>query len=96
MTAKTAAPIVLAVIACRLNSGSKTASIEAKTDGKYSGLHPAITEFIAIFSTVIVLFFTGSIPTTSEGSRFECDMASITFFSVGSIIGSPSVHPLVK
>ena len=66
-TASTAAPIVLTVIACRLNCGSTSASTAASTTGKYSGRHPAITALIATFSAVITRPLVGSVPRISEG-----------------------------
>jgi len=37
---------------CRLKDASHAASTAASTTGKYSGRQPAMTELIAIFSTV--------------------------------------------
>ena len=68
-TASTAAPIVLTVMACRLNWGSHIASTAARTVGKYSGKHPAITAFMATFSTVITRPLVGSVPSISAGGR---------------------------
>ena len=92
-TIRIAAPMVLAVIACRLNWSSQIASAAARTTGKYSGLHPAITALIAAFSAVITLPLTGSVPSTSDASLPPASRNVSTKSSVGGMIGNPSLQP---
>src|SRR5688500_5920736 len=64
---------VLCVEVCtasRLNFGSAIAFTHAISTGMYSGLHPAITAFAAIFSTVAWPCLGASVPITSDA--FHC------------------------
>src|SRR3954467_319582 len=59
---------VLCVEVCtasRLNCGAAIAFTQAISTGMYSGAHPAITAFAAIFSMVARPFFGASVPITS-------------------------------
>ena len=91
-----AAPWVLTVAACRLNSGAQMASIAASTTGKYSGRQPAITAFIAAFSTVMTRFLTGSSPSTSDPNRPTWSRNRSTASAVGGTTGSPSLDSMLK
>ena len=84
------------VVACtesRLKSGSASASMAARTTGKYSGRQPAMTALAAMRSTVASPWRGGSTPITSRGSRSVASRNSSTAISVGGTIGSPSVQP---
>ena len=70
-----------------------TASTAAMTHGRYSGLHPAITALMAIFSTVTSTRSGGTMATMSEGERVVPVSMRITRSSVGGTTGKPSVHP---
>ena len=59
--------IVVASTPWMLNSSVQTASIAAITHGRYSGLQPAITALIAIFSTVTSTRSGGTTATMSSG-----------------------------
>src|SRR5207244_10134539 len=88
-----AEPPVVHAVDPTWNCGCSTARTLARTTGKYSGRHPAITAFAATFSTVTVPR-NGSIrPRTSSGARLVWLSISATSGSVGGITGSPSVHP---
>ena len=84
---------VVAWIESRLKAGSASASMAARSTGKYSGRQPAITAFTAIRSTVASPCRGGRTPTTSRGSRSAKPRNSRTAASVGGTIGSPSVQP---
>ena len=70
-----------------------TASTPAITHGRYSGLQPAITALMAIFSTVTSTRSGGTTATTSEGARVVPCSMRMTRCSVGGTTGSPSVQP---
>src|SRR5262245_10555637 len=59
----------------------------------YCGKQPAITAFIAIFSTVAGAQRGGTTPITSCGFRLTAAIISPTRSSVGGMIGKPSVQP---
>ncbi len=61
--------IVVASTPWMLNSSVQIASTIVITHGRYSGLHPAITALIAIFSTVTSTRSGGTTATTSSGAR---------------------------
>ncbi len=92
-TMTVAAPIVVAVTPWTLNSSVQTASTAAITTGRYSGLHPAITALIAIFSTVAMPMFGGTVAITSCGSRCVPSSMRITRSGVGGTKGNPSEKP---
>ena len=85
--------IVVARRPCMLNVSLHTASIAAITHGRYSGRHPAITAFTAIFSTVSSTRSGGATATTSSGARVVPSNICNTRSRVGGTTGSPSVHP---
>ena len=85
--------IVVARTPWTLNSSVQAASTDASTTGRYSGLHPAITALIAIFSTVHSTRSGGATATISFGSRVVPVSMRITRISVGATTGSPSVQP---
>ena len=76
-----------------LNSSVQIASSAAITQGRYSGLQPAITALIAIFSTVTSTRSGGTIATTSSGARVVPVSIRSTRSSVGGTTGRPSVKP---
>ena len=86
-------PAVLADVPCRLNSGATMHSTAVSTTGMYSARHPAITAAMATFSTVITRPRTGSVLSTSPGSRCAASRNRSTRSSVGGITGRPSVQP---
>ena len=91
-----ARPAVVAIEPCKGNCPPAAASTEARTVGKYSGLQPAITALIAVFSTLIGAMFGGSVATTACGS-LQCSGAQPSIRStrsrVGGTTGRPSVMP---
>ena len=87
------APHVVDMMPCALNSGVATASSAARTTGRYSGLHPAMTALAAIFSIVAGPMFGGSAAMTSRGSRLVPVSMRFTRSGVGGITGRPSVRP---
>ena len=88
-----AAPMVVAVTPWMLNASVQAASTAAMMTGKYSGLHPAITALIAIFSTVASPMFGGTVAMTSWGLRCVPPSMRITRSGVGGTRGNPSEKP---
>src|SRR5215468_7117974 len=62
----------------------------------YCGKQPAMTAFMAIFSTVAGAQRGGTIPITSCGLRLTAAIIWPTRSSVGGIIGKPSVQPFAS
>ena len=85
--------MVVAVTPCMLNSSVQTASTAAITTGRYSGLHPAITALMAIFSTVTGAMLGGTMATMSCGARGVPASMRITRSAVGGTSGRPSLKP---
>ena len=84
--------IVVASRPCMLNSSLQTASTAVITQGRYSGLQPAITAAIATFSTVTSTRSGGTVATTSSAARLVPSNIANTRASVGGTTGSPSVQ----
>ena len=61
----TATGLVVACMPWRLNAGSATASVAAISTGRYSGSQPAITQLIAMRSTVAAPYPGATFATTS-------------------------------
>src|SRR5690348_7215409 len=59
----------------------------------YSGLQPAMTPLMAIFSTLACAHLGGTAPIISWGARFVAASIALTRSSVGGMIGKPSPHP---
>src|SRR5207344_691123 len=74
--------------------GSQSASVAAINTGIYSGLQPAKTPLMAIFSTVAWAQRGGTLPITSSGLRLVPVSIFATRSSVGGITGRPSDQPL--
>lgn len=76
------------------NAGSLIASTAARTTGKYSGRHPAMTALAATPRTVAAPCRGGITATTASGSRSTVESIAATRSGVGGMTGSPSVQPL--
>ena len=85
--------MVVASTPWMLNSSVQMASTAAITQGRYSGLQPAITALMAIFSTVTSTRSGGTTATTSSAARVVPVSMRSTRSSVGGTTGSPSVTP---
>ena len=85
--------LVVAWMPCRLKAGSATASTAAMRTGRYSGLHPAITALMAIFSTVAIPRRGSTSAITSSGARPDAVTMASTRSGVGGTTGSPSPQP---
>ncbi len=75
------------------NAGSVIAWTAAMTTGMYSGRHPAITAFTAIFSTVAWPSPGAMRATTCSAGRPLASTAASTHALVGGTTGNPSVTP---
>src|SRR5437867_3014491 len=86
--------IVVARTPCIAKASSSTASTAASTTGRYSGLQPAITALIAIFSTVAAASAGGTGPHTSCGARPVASTARRTRAPLrGTTRGPPAPAP---
>src|SRR5512138_1663966 len=92
-------PLTIAMVAIEevvLPRAVTPEAARARMTGKYSGLAPAMTAFTATFSTVYSQWARNSVacmrPTISSGLRLVAASIAATRCSVGSTIGSPSVH----
>ena len=63
------------------------------TTGMYSGLQPAMTALMAIFSMVAGALLGGMLATLSWGSRLTPAIMRFTRSGVGGMIGRPSIQP---
>src|SRR5689334_20630419 len=88
--------IVVASTPCMLNASVQAASTAVITQGRYSGLQPAITAAIATFSTVTSARSGGTVATTSSGARGVPVSIASTRCSVGGTTGRPSAQPRVN
>ena len=84
--------IVVAKTPCILNSSVQIVSRAAITTGKNSGLQPAITAFIAIFSIVHSIKLGGTEATISSAVLVVPSSIFLTLSVVGGTTGRPSVH----
>ena len=84
---------VVVCTACRLKTGSASASSAASTTGRYSGSAPASTAFTAARSTVAWPSRGASTATTSSRRRRVPVSMRATRSGVGGITGSPSPQP---
>ena len=76
-----------------LNRSVHAAWTAARTTGKCSGLHPAMTALIATFSTVTGTRSGGTTAMTSSGARRVPSSMRSTRAGVGGTTGRPSVQP---
>ena len=95
-TTSGAATCVVACTPFRLNAGSVSASIAARTTGAYSGRHPAMTMLIASTSRVSSPQRGATRPSTKDGSPPKAATVAWIFSSVGGTTGRPSVKPCAK
>src|SRR5688572_10487153 len=75
-----------------LNSSRMMCLTAPSTTGRYSGLHPAISAWIATVRTVAGSSAGGINPTSSSGSRRVPESIHWTRASVGVTTGKPSDH----
>ena len=75
------------------NASRRAASTAASATGMYSGLQPAMTAFIATFSTVQGALSGGMRPMSSSGARVVPASMRKTRASVGGTTGKPSDQP---
>ena len=76
----------------RLSSSRSMSAMPPSTTGRYSGLHPAISAWIATARTVAISIAGGMGPITSAGSRRVPWSIRCTRSSVGVTTGNPSDH----
>ena len=81
---------------CIQKRSCNAASTLAITIGKYSGLQPAMTALIAIFSIEQGTLSGGTLPIISAASRSLPFSIRITLKGVGGTTGRPSLQPLSK